>query len=496
MRYTRRSLAGMAGVMIVPRHVLGRGQTAPSDRVHLASIGMGRQGMAVTMDLLARPGVQVVAVADCNQGSRNYAEYGANALLNSARRLLGPGYEKWGEDLASPGMAQLTHTFRTSLGMGGREPARRLVEAYYGSRKTSGAYKGCTAYRDFRELLEKEKDLDAVYIATPDHWHAPISLAAMRKGKHVLCQKPMTHSIGEARRVAAMAREKKVAASLPVNNPSSDSTKLIAAWIADGAIGRVREVHNWSSRPYWPQGVARPAEPQPVPQGLDWDLWLGPAPARPYHSAYLPFVWRGWFDFGCGSFGDMGCYSFAGIFKILGLKPPKAVEASSSEAFEETYPAASMVHLDFGDVRLSWYDGGLMPRRPAGLREQEQRLFRRRAEGIMYVGDKGLLLAGFNGDSPHVYPESKKYQAPPRQPRGGGETRDRAIDQWLAACKGGPAPAASFAAQAQVTEAFLLGCLAQRLPGERFEWDSAAMRVTNSQTANRYIDPPWRGEWG
>ncbi|MBI1791193.1 MAG: Gfo/Idh/MocA family oxidoreductase [Acidobacteria bacterium] len=495
-------MAATAVFSIVPRHVLGQGHIAPSDKVTVASIGLGRQGMAVTMDLLSRPDVQVVAVCDCNKGSKEYAEYGSNALLNSARRLLGPGHENWGQDLASPGRVNLTHTFATSLGMGGREPAQRLVEAYYGARH-NGSYKGCTAYRDFRELLENQKDVDGVYIATPDHWHAPISMAAMRKRKHVLCQKPMTHSIAEARRVAALAAEMKVAASLPVNNPSSESTRLISAWLADGAIGRVREVHNWSSRPYWPQGVERPAEPLPVPEGLDGDRWLGPAPARPYHKAYLPFVWRGWHDFGCGSFGDMGCYSFAGIFKILGLTPPTAVEASSSEAHGETYPAASIVHMDFPavgarpPVHLAWYDGGLMPPRPAGLKEDDRALFRSGGEGILYVGDKGVLLAGFNGQNPRVYPESSKYVTPRRERAAGRgvEMRDGAVDQWVAACKGGPAAAADFASQSAVTEAFLLGCLAQRLPGERFEWDTAAMRVTNSEAANRLVDPSYRGQW-
>ena len=294
-RITRRAFTGAAALTILPRHVLGgQGQVAPSDKITLAAIGMGRQGMAVTMDLLARPEIQLVAVCDCNQGSKDYAEYGSNALLTSARRLLGPGHENWGEDLASPGSAQLTHTFSTSLGMGGRDPARRLVEAYYASRSQSGSYKGCAAYRDYRELLENQKDLDAVYVATPDHWHAPIGIAAMKKRKHVLGQKPMAHSVGEARRMAQVAREMRVATSLTVNNPSTENTRLIAEWIADGAIGRVREVHNWSSRPYWPQGVERPQEELPAPPGLDWDLWVGPAPVRPYHKAYLPFVWRGW----------------------------------------------------------------------------------------------------------------------------------------------------------------------------------------------------------
>lgn len=498
---TRREFAGAtAAFMILPRHVLGRPFVPPSDKITLASIGLGRQGQVVTMGLLARPEIQVVAVCDCNRGSNDYIEYSDNALLMAARHLLGPGYENWAEDQASPGRVQLTHDFSSSLGMGGREPAKRLVEVYYGSRSESGSsYKGCNAYNDFRELLEKEKDLDAVYVATPDHWHAPISIAAMRNRKHVLCQKPMAHSVAEARRMAAVAREMKVATSLPVNNPSSETTQTLSAWVADGAIGKVREVHNWSNRPYWPQGVDRPKESEPVPASLDWDLWVGPAPERPFHHAYLPFVWRGWHDFGCGPFGDMGCYSFAGVFKILDLTPPSAVEASASESYDETYPKASIVHLDFPahnnrpTVHMAWYDGGLKPLRPAGLLQEDQRLFQRGGEGIMYIGDKGIILAGFNGDRPRVYPESPKYQAPPRDPN--ARPPDAAIDQWIAACKGGPPSLTNFELQSPVTEAFLLGCLAQRFPGERFEWDTAGARITNSEKANRYLDPPARSKY-
>lgn len=490
--------------MIVPRHVLGgQDYVAPSDKITVASVGLGRQGQAVTMELLARPEIQVVAVCDVNEGSKNYVEYGPNALLKDARKLLGAGYENWAPDLASPGEVQLTHTFHTSLGMGGREPARRLVEAYYGAHKDSrtGSYKGCHAYRDYRELLEKESDLNAVYVATPDHWHAPIGIAAMRKGKHVLGQKPMAHSIGEARRMAQTARETKVATSLTVNNPSSDPTRIISEWLADGAIGKVGEVHNWSSRPFWPQGVDRPIDAQPVPPGLDWDMWLGPAPQRPFNNAYLPFVWRGWYDFGCGSFGDMGCYSFAGVFKILGLTPPASVEASSSDSYDETFPKASIVHLNFPEsngrdpVHMAWYDGGLRPSRPAGISSDDQKLFEggEAGEGIMYVGDKGLLLAGFNGNHPRVYPESKKYQAPARPATARG---DLAIDQWIAACKGGPAPLANFEIQAPVTTAFLLGCLAQRFPGDLLKWDDAKARVTSSERANRFVDPPYRSGYG
>jgi predicted dehydrogenase len=228
-------------------------------------------------------------------------------------------------------------------------------------------------------------------------------------------------------------------------------------------------------------------------------MWLGPAPSRPYNNAYLPFVWRGWYDFGCGSYGDMGCYSFAGIFKILGLTPPTSVESSSSESYAETFPKASMVHLDFpvsgnrAALRLSWYDGGLMPPRPAGLREEDQRLFRPRNEGILYVGDRGVIVGGFNGQNPRVYPESKNYQPP--APVRGAEPTDHALDQWVSACKGGSAPLADFASQSAVTETFLLGCLAQRFPGEKIQWDSNAMRITNSDKLNRYVDPPYRGNW-
>jgi predicted dehydrogenase len=497
---TRRSFAaaGAATFLIVPRHVLGgAGYTAPSDKITVAFIGMGRQGMAITMELMSRPDVQVVAVCDCNRLGRDYIEYGKDALLHAERKLLGEGHETWGQDLASTGDKQFSRNWRFSMGAAGREPGQRLVSAFYASRK-NGTYKGCTAYGDYRELLEKEKDLDGVYIATPDHWHAPISIAAMRKRKHVLCQKPMTHSIAEAHRVAQVAREMHVVASITVNNPSTKETEVISRWLADGAVGKVREVHNWSSRPFWAQGMPRPTETEPIPEGLDWDMWLGPAQARPYHRAYLPFSWRGWYDFGCGSFGDMGCYSFAGMFKTLGLTSPLWAEASSTESFDESYPKASLVHMQFpasggrGPIRLCWYDGGLMPARPEGIIEEDEKLFGRNGEGVMYIGDKGFLLGGFNGDHPHVYPRPNPYEPPPEDPHRWDEMHDAGVLQWVAACKGGPAPLASFETQAPVTEALLMGCLTQRLPWQRFEWDSVNRSVTNSEVANRFVDPPYR----
>ncbi|MBI4877073.1 MAG: Gfo/Idh/MocA family oxidoreductase, partial [Acidobacteria bacterium] len=471
-----------------------------SDKITLASIGLGFQGTTVTMSFLARPDVQVVAVCDPERMSRGYVEWGRNALLNAERRLLGAGHEKWGEkDLVSEGPAWLIPGNRSSHGTAGREPAQRLVEAYYSSRKET-AYKGCNAYRDFRELLDKQKDLDAVYVATPDHWHASISIAAMLKRKHVLCQKPMTHTIGEARRMAQVARETKVATAVPVNNPSSEGSRAIREWIEGGGIGKVREVHNWSSRPNCPQGVERPKETHPVPEGLDWDLWLGPSPARPYNPAYHPFLWRGWYDFGTGSVGNMGSYSFSGMFKILDLTPPVAAEACASgffdasvEAREETYPRTSIIHLDFPargarpPVRISWYEGGLRPPRPAGLLPEDDHFFQPGGanEGTLYEGDKGFILADFNGNNPRFYPQLEKPQV-------ARQRNDPAIDQWIAACKGGPPALTNFELQSPVTEAYLLGCLAQRLPGERLLWDSANLRITNSERANRHVNPPYR----
>jgi predicted dehydrogenase len=194
-RITRRAFAGAAAFSIVPRHVLGAPFVPPSDRITVATVGAGRQGQAVTQTLLARPDVQVVALCDVNRGSKNYVEYGNNDLLRTWRALMGPGYENWGQDLASPGRVQICQEFSTSLGMGGREPVKRAVEAYYAAKKGATAYKGCNAYVDYRELLEQESGVDAIYIATPDHWHAAIAMAAMRRRKHVLCQKPMAHSV-------------------------------------------------------------------------------------------------------------------------------------------------------------------------------------------------------------------------------------------------------------------------------------------------------------
>jgi len=382
-----------AGLTIVPRYVLGgAGYVPPSDKINIAFIGVGSQGLRVMLHFLQEPDVQAVAVCDPNTQSGDYAQWSQHEFRDAVRKLLGAST---GWDWLSPeDPIQLTHSMRVTSGTAGRDPCQKIVEAYYGTQKRSGKYRGCAAYPDFRELLDKEKDFDAAVVGTTDNLHAAVSSAAMRKGKHVFCQKPMTRSIYEARRMAEIARETGVATQVAVGNQASESTRVLCEWIWDGAIGSVREVVNWSSRPFWPQGIDPPKEVQPVPEGLDWDLWLGPAPQRPFNHAYLPVVWRGWYDFGCGALGDMGCYSFDTIFRALKLEAPTSVEASSKARYDETFPLASIIHFNFparGDlppVRLAWYDGGLTPPRPEGMAE-DRSLKGEEGEGLLFYRRQG-----------------------------------------------------------------------------------------------------------
>jgi predicted dehydrogenase len=455
---------------------------APSDKLNVACIGVGAQGTRVMMDFLKQPDVQIVAVCDVNRESSDYSEWGTNEIRDKIRKLLGSGYADWGSDWKGATC--------------GREPARRIVEAYYASQSPSGKFRGCAAYNDFRELLAKEKGLDAVIVCTPDHWHAPVSIAAMKAGKHVYCQKPMTHSVFEARRMAEVARETRAATQVAVGNQASEDTRLLEEWIGAGVIGPVRRVENWSTRPFWPQGINRPETIDPITPGLDWDLWLGPAPFRPFNHAYLPFVWRGWFDFGTGAIGDMGCYSFDTIFRVLKLSAPESVEASSTEVYRETYPAASIITFDFsarGDLpplRLTWYDGGLKPPRPDEL--EDVREMGIEGEGLLFIGDHGTIMCGFNGTKPMLIPESKMkaFVPPPKTlPRSPGHDRE-----WINAAKGGPPPGANFEFEAPVTEAVLLGNVALRA-GKKLRWDGVNLKVTNDDAAQKFLRGTYREGW-
>jgi len=493
-----KTAAAAAGFSIVPRHVLGgAGFVPPSDKVNIAFIGVGAQGLRVMLHFLKEPDVQGVAVCDVNKSGANYPQWDTHEFSKSVGTLLGTDS---GWDWLSPDEPiQLSHTLRVTSGVAGREPCQKIVNGYYGSQQRSGTYNGCMAYADFRELLDKQKDVDAVVVCTTDNLHAAVSIAAMKKGKHVFCQKPLTHTIYEARRMAEVARETGVATQIAVGNQASEATRLLCEWIWDGAIGPVREVHNWSNRPFWPQGIERPKETQPVPEGLDWDLWLGPAEARPYHGAYLPFVWRGFADFGCGALGDMGSYSYDTIFRVLKLEAPESVEASSSDRYAETYPLASIVRYSFGargnmpPVKFNWYDGGLKPPRPDEL-EEGRTLTHEDAEGegLLFVGDRGKILCGFNGSNPKLIPQSKmdSYQQPAKTlPRSPGNERE-----WLNASKGDKTkPGANFEFTGMVTETLLLGNVAT-MTGERLRWDRAAMKAS-TDAAQKFIKPERRKGW-
>ena len=425
--------AAAAAFTIVPRHVLGgRGRTSPSDKLNVAGIGVGGKGYG---DIRSVGTENVVAVCDVNQ------HFAARA-------------------------------------------ARHFPKA--------------KVYADFRKMLQTQKEIDAVMVATPDHTHAVISLMAIKMGKHVFCQKPLTHSVYEARQIGEAARQAKVATQMGNQGQASEGARLVSEYIWDGAIGSVRQIHAWSNRSgrISPRGIPRPKDTPPVPAGLNWDLWLGPAPYRPYHPCYLPFRWRGWWDFGTGVLGDIGCHELSAIFKALKLGHPTSVEACSTNYQEppavhkETAPLASMVRYEFPAegkrpaVTVTWYDGGMRPPHPEALEAARRVGF---GDGTMYVGDKGTMLGH------RLVPDKRmrEYKKPPRTlPRSPGHYKE-----WLDACKGGKPAGADFADHAaHLAEVVLLGNIAIRTNQKLF-WDPQKMRFTNCDEASKLVNPPYRKGW-
>ncbi len=357
--------------------------------------------------------------------------------------------------------------------------------------RIASQHPNATKHRDFRRMLE-QKDIDAVVVTTPDHIHAVASMAAIKLGKHVYCEKPLTHSVWEARELRKAARQYKVATQMGNGGHASNALREAVDWIQAGVIGKVREVHAWSNRPIWPQGIGRPKDSPPVPGQLDWDLWIGPAPMRPYHPAYHPFKWRGWWDFGTGALGDMGCHIIDTAFWALDLGAPSTVEAESSGINDETAPAWSIVRYQFPargpmpPVKLTWYDGGKLP--PSELTEAPvgQKLT---DNGSLFVGDKGKLL--FERGKPlRIVPERKGFTPPPQKvPRSPGH-----YQEWVDACKGGIAAMANFDYAGPLTEMVLLGNVAVRV-GRKIEWDSEKLRVSNVPEATRFIRREYREGW-
>jgi predicted dehydrogenase len=364
---------------------------------------------------------------------------------------------------------------------------------------TFKAFPNAERFKDYRVMLEKRKDIEAVMIATPDHMHAPITLAALRAGKHVYVEKPMAHTIEEARVMAKAARETGLVTQMGNNGHAGEGLRLTREWIQAGAIGQVREVHGWSDRPgkFWQQDLERPSDTPPVPPELDWNLWLGSARERPYHPVYHPRAWRGWFDFGTGALGDMAVHNLDPAFYALDLEAPVATEAQTSLLKRESYPAWQIITFEFAArgprpaVKLMWYDGGKLPNKPADLADEVDL----GDNGILFIGEKGTLLCGGWSGAPSLFPASRRaaFVRPPKTiPRSIGHHAE-----WIQACKDRkPEDAkAGFAYSGPFTEALLVGNLAARLQ-KRVEWDSAAMRVKNLPEAEALVRKTYRSGFG
>jgi hypothetical protein len=495
------SAAAAAAFSIVPRHVLGGPNfVAPSDKINLACIGTGTQGLREMPVLLASQDIRITAVCDPNKDAVEYRDWDRNSLLNRLRHALFDD-NNWraGTEGTIPG---------------GRDVGQSLVEAYYARERASGQYKGCAAYADFREMFEKEKDIDAVKIMTPDHLHGVIAIAAMKRGKHVIMHKPIANRLKEAHLVIETARQTGVSTHFMPWDSNGDMAPVMA-WIADGAIGTLREVHNWSNRPVWPQYASIPTDRPPVPPGFDWDLWLGPEADRPYHPNYTHMVFRGWYDFGGGSMADMGHYSLWTVFNALQLAEPASIDPMLTHACvlkdsvsttirnDFSFPLAGVVRFRYpargsrGPIDLIWYDGGIHPPTPAELDEDGQELPR---EGMMFVGDKGKILAGFNVENPRLIPQSRMARDRgipllPTQYSSGIEPLSPGLKQWVAACRGDKQHSpGSFLNAGPISEAANLYAVALRA-GKRLRYDARAVRITNVPEANKYLSREYRKGW-
>jgi len=421
---------------IVPRHVLGRGYRAPSDTLNVACIGVGGMGRS---DVRGMEGENLVAFCDVDW----------NAAEDAFR-----SYPK----------------------------ARR--------------------YKDYREMLEKElKSIDAVTVSTPDHSHAAATMLALRAGKHVYCQKPLARTMGEVRAVMreATARPKQLT-QMGNQGHTNEGTRQIREWIEAGVIGTVREVHYWTNRPIWPQGIDRPTQLHVPPSTLDWNLWLGPAAERPYNPGYAPFNWRGWWDFGTGALGDMACHGMDAAFWALELGYPTRVEPETSKLYDESPPKFSRVTYDFparGNrpaVRVIWRDGGLWPPKPAGLPENLE-WPPEEIGGQMWVGDTGALLAGMYGENPRLLDTKRDAELKANPPAVKYERSPGVYAEWIRAMKGGAPNLSTFAGHAgPLTEMVLLGCLAVRM-GQPLEVDSTSGKVTNAAVPPEWLTPAYRKGW-
>jgi len=487
--------ATTAAVTIVPRHVLGRGFVPPSDRLNIAGVGVGGQGRINLLNTAV--GNNIVAMCDVDWGYAGRAWDSADAdLKREQERLL---------------KTDLTETARKNSEV--RVAALQQVIA-----QDLPKHK---RYTDYRLMFEQQKDIDAVIVATPDHMHAPIAMAALDLDKHVYVQKPLCWSVDEARKLSRKARQTPKAVTQMGNQGHSwNDGRRAVEWIQSGAIGDVRDVHVWTNRPlsYWPQGIPRP-EPRrisdklawdmpgvmarlanamglySVPDQLSWDLFLGPSPVTEYHPVYHPFNWRGWTDWGCGAIGDMGSHLIDFAYWALDLGYPTSVETVSTPFDGSCFPMASKTYYEFAargampPVKMTWYDGGLMPPTPPELGDVKLTA----SGGALIVGSKGIVMHDNYGEQSRLFPDALAKSAgnPP-------QTLER-IDvshemNWANACKGIGKATTPFEYAAKLTEVMLLGVVALKT-GEKIHYDGANMKITNSKRGNDLLKRDYRRGW-
>jgi predicted dehydrogenase len=441
--------AAVASALILPRHLLGgAAYAAPSKKLNLAGVGIG--------------GVAHGFLKKCSE------EMNIRALCDVDDVYGGTSFQMWPD-------------------------ARR--------------------FRDYREMFDLMGDeIDAVLVGTPDHTHAVVTMEALRRGKHTCCVKPLTRTIHECRTVLAAARAAGVATQVTASPNTSEEACRTCELIWEGAIGEVHEVHVWSNRPLWPQGMTRPEGGDPVPGSLDWDLWLGPAAERPFKDkwaadsyalaqvksrkgevapdragVYHPWNFRGWWDFGTGALGDMGCHRFNTLFRVLKLDYPTAIHATATRVPEETFPLASIVTFDFPKregmppLRMVWYDGGLQPPRPKGFGDAPLP-----PEGELYVGTKGVMFRDRILDEGLA---AKYKNLPKTLPR-----RDGTFPEWFEAIAGGAPAGCNFDWAGLTTETVLLGAIALKT-GRHLEWDAKAARFVKDEEADALLNPPYRKGW-
>ena len=494
----RTFLAGLgsaSALTIVPRRVLGgAGFVPPSDQILLAQVGCGTQAQRqVNTGLVKRPDLQFVAVVDPNRDGQEYVDWEPWGNRDRIREFLND--TTWGAN-------------DTGI-RAGRDVARQIMETWY--RKQGRPSRGIRSYEDFREMLEKEPDIQGVVNITPDHQHGPINISVLKKGKAAISHKPVASVLYEVRRVVQAARESAAPSHLLAYNNEPDRYTL-AAWINAGVIGQVREVHNWSSRPFWPQGMQAYHTSGPdIPAGFNWQLWQGPEPDRPYHPSYTFAVYRGWYAYGTGCLGDMGHYSLWQPYRILKLGVPVFVEArSNADAFVDdqhvsegghvssvSFPKASIVRwrhpasAERPSVDTFWYDGGMKPQTPDELYEDNEDLA---DEGMLFIGDKGKILCDFEGNQPRLIPKSRHKAF-----EGSIVARDvdttKPDDEWVTAIRKGTKSRGSFEEVAPLSEAVTLAAIALRVPNKRLFWDAQQMSFTNSAEANRLVRRGYRPGW-